>query len=187
MLVNCQNPANPSGFLFTCVSLLSWARPRSPPRSCSVTAADNSQSARSWRPDLARISPWTAGEPGSPNNMPAASLFPLRLTILLSAIKGNHFLLIFAEIEKRHDGAPECRQRGISAQPKLTRSPTNSFICKTFSSQGTTKAASRIEHLRINCPELGFSVQRKGLVCSYSLFSISYLPTCPHTEELPGT
>lgn len=75
------------------------------------------------------------------------------LTVPLSAIKGNHFPLIFTEIEMARP-CTKCCQRGIWAVPQLTRRQRNSSICERFSSQASfKKAASGIEQFGVGCPE----------------------------------
>lgn len=93
------------------------------------------------------------------------SIPPRLLTVLLSAIKGNHFLLIFAEIENDMR-CTECCERGISVVPKLAGSQSHGFIGETFSSEGATRAASSTEQSGMSYLELGFSLpeERDGVL-----------------------
>lgn len=135
-----SKPCEPQWLLLTCVSLLSWARSPRPQRDGSVAAADNGQSCWLWSLDLARTQPGTAGGADSPGHVTTAFVSPQFLTVVLSALKGNHSLLTLAEMKITHR-CTKCPQRGISAVPKLTHSQRNNFFCETFPREGVTKAA----------------------------------------------
>lgn len=71
----------------------------------------------------------------------------------LSAIKRNHFSLLFSEIEMTRQ-CTKCCQWGISAVAQLTWCRRNSSICEPFSSQASLKkAASSIGRVGMGCPE----------------------------------